>query len=76
MKNKMIILLVIMLLGAGLRLWQLGSVPPSPNWDEVALAYDAHSLFHTGRDEFGNFMPAVLRSFDDYKPAVYKANLD
>lgn len=67
----MIILLVIMLLGAGLRLWQLGSVPPSPNWDEVALAYDAHSLFHTGRDEFGNFMPAVLRSFDDYKPAVY-----
>ncbi len=62
---------MIVLLGAGLRLWQLGSVPPSPDWDEVALGYNAYSILQTGHDEFGNFLPAVLRSFDDYKPAVY-----
>jgi len=71
-KNLTIILLIIILmLGTILRLWQLGSVPPSPDWDEAALAYDAHSLFMTGRDEYGKLFPAVLRSFDDYKPAVY-----
>lgn len=59
------------MLAAGLRLWQLGSTPPSPDWDEVALGYDAYSIIHTGRDEFAKFMPVVLRSFDDYKPALY-----
>ncbi|MCX6722655.1 MAG: glycosyltransferase family 39 protein, partial [Candidatus Staskawiczbacteria bacterium] len=73
MKKKYIwvILFLIIVLAAGLRLWQLGSVPPSPDWDEVALGYDAYSIIHTGRDEFGKFLPVVLRSFDDYKPALY-----
>src|SRR3989344_6534752 len=65
------ILIGIILLSAILRLWQLGNVPPSPDWDEVALGYDAYSILHTGRDEFGKFLPVVLRSFDDYKPALY-----
>ena len=74
MINKKIIwvlLVGIVILAAVLRLWQLGSVPPSPDWDEVALGYDAYSIIHTGRDEFGKFLPVVLRSFDDYKPALY-----
>lgn len=54
-----------------LRLWQLGNIPPSPDWDEVALGYDAYSLLHTGRDEYGKLFPVVLRSFNDYKPAMY-----
>lgn len=73
-KNKkfsIIVLTIILLIGLALRLWQLGNVPPSPDWDEAALGYDAYSIMHTGRDEFGAFMPAVLRSFDDYKPALY-----
>ncbi len=61
----------IIILAAVLRLWQLGNIPPSPDWDEVALGYDAYSIIHTGRDEFGKFLPVVLRSFDDYKPALY-----
>ena len=65
------ILIGIIILAAGLRLWQLGNVPPSPDWDEVALGYDAYSIMHTGRDEFAKFLPVVLRSFDDYKPALY-----
>ncbi len=73
MKKKYvwIILIGIIILATVLRLWQLGNVPPSPDWDEVALGYDAYSIIHTGRDEFGKFLPVVLRSFDDYKPALY-----
>ena len=73
MKNKIvwIVLTLIIILAAFLRLWQIGNVPPSPDWDEVALGYDAYSIIHTGRDEYGNFLPPVLRSFDDYKPAMY-----
>jgi len=66
-----ILLIGIIVLAAVLRLWQLGQIPPSPDWDEVALGYDAYSFIHTGRDEFGKFLPVVLRSFDDYKPALY-----
>src|SRR4051812_40464556 len=70
-KTTIILLLSIIFLGSILRLWQLGSVPPSPDWDEAALAYNAHSLAQTGRDEYGSFMPIILRSFNDYKPGVY-----
>ncbi len=73
MSKKIILFILtgIVILAAILRLWQLGSIPPSPDWDEVALGYDAYSIIHTGRDEFGVFLPVVLRSFDDYKPALY-----
>jgi len=66
-----IILGIIIVLAAILRLYQLGNIPPSPDWDEVALGYNAYSILQTGKDEFGKFLPVVLRSFDDYKPALY-----
>jgi len=68
---EIILLLLIILLAAFLRLWQLGRVPASLDWDEVALGYNAYSLMLTGRDEYAKFLPIVLRSFDDYKPAFY-----
>ncbi|MEK7572806.1 MAG: glycosyltransferase family 39 protein [Patescibacteria group bacterium] len=72
MKTKTIIILgTILILASLLRLWDLGKVPISPDWDEAALGYNAYSLLHTGRDEYGKFLPIVLRSFDDYKPALY-----
>lgn len=72
MNRKIFIqLFLITLLAAILRLWQLGHVPSSPDWDEASLGYNAYSLLHTGRDEYGNFLPVVLRSFEDYKPALY-----
>lgn len=66
-----IILVGIVILGFLVRFIGLGVVPPSPNWDEVALGYNAYSLLETGRDEYGKQLPFVLRSFDDYKPALY-----
>lgn len=68
---KTILLIAILIVSVGIRFWQLGNVPPSPDWDEAAFGYDAFSIIHTGRDEFGAFLPFVLRSFDDYKPALY-----
>ena len=70
-KTIWVLLVAIILLAGILRLWQLGGIPPSPDWDEAALGYNAFSILQTGRDEFGKFLPVVLRSFDDYKPALY-----
>ncbi|MBI5123522.1 glycosyltransferase family 39 protein [Candidatus Roizmanbacteria bacterium] len=70
-KLTLILLTGIILLASVLRLWGLGSVPPSPDWDEVALGYNAYSVMQTGRDEYGKAFPVVLQSFDDYKPAFY-----
>jgi 4-amino-4-deoxy-L-arabinose transferase-like glycosyltransferase len=73
MRKKIVYIILgfIVLVAIVLRFYQLGHIPPSPDWDEVALGYDAYSIIHTGRDEFGKFLPVVLRSFDDYKPALY-----
>src|SRR3989344_1420207 len=70
-KIKLILLIVILVIGAVLRLWQLGAVPSSIDWDEASLGYNAYSIFETGKDEFGKTLPVVLRSFNDYKPALY-----
>ena len=72
MNKKIILLLTLIIIVASiLRLWQLGKVPISPDWDEVALGYNAYSIMQTGRDEYGKLLPIILRSFDDYKPALY-----
>lgn len=61
----------IVLLAFFLRFYRLGAVPPSLDWDEAALGYNAYSLLETGRDEYGVRWPLVFRSFDDYKPPLY-----
>jgi 4-amino-4-deoxy-L-arabinose transferase-like glycosyltransferase len=70
-KNNVILFCLIIIVASILRLWQLGAVPVSPDWDEAALGYNAYSVMHTGRDEYGTFLPIILRSFGDYKPALY-----
>lgn len=40
-------------------------------WDEAALGYNAYSILKTGRDEYGNFLPIIFKSFGDYKPGLY-----
>lgn len=70
-KRILLLFLSIFIIGSILRLWQLGATPLSLTWDEVALGYNAYSIFETGKDEFGKPFPVVMRSFDDYKPAFY-----
>lgn len=69
--KKWFVLGLVIILAVILRFWHLGQVPISPDWDELALGYNAYSILHTVRDEYGKLLPVVLRSFDDYKPALY-----
>ncbi len=68
---EVMLFISIVAVAAFLRLWQLGNVPASPDWDEAALGYNAYSIKETGKDEYGTSFPIILRSFDDYKPALY-----
>ncbi len=65
------LLVIIFLLALGVRLYRLGQSPESLTWDEAALGYNSYSLLKTGADEYAQKLPLVLRSFDDYKPALY-----
>lgn len=68
---KKICFAMILILAVLLRFWQLGKVPPSPDWDETAIGWNAYSILKTGRDEYGVKFPLTFRSFDDYKPPLY-----
>ncbi|MCG2691609.1 hypothetical protein L6272_02135, partial [Microgenomates group bacterium] len=70
MKNKWW-LLIIMVVAAFFRLYHLSSNPPSLNWDETAIGWNAKTIFHTRRDEFGTRLPLSFKSFGDYKAPVY-----
>ncbi len=70
-KKKYLILICIVILAFLLRFWNLGEIPISPDWDEASLGYNAYSILNTGKDEFGEKFPLILRSFGDYKPALY-----
>lgn len=72
MKKVYLVLFAILLIAGFLRFYQLGSNPPSLNWDEAAWGYNAYSLGIDGKDEFGKFLPSTyLESFGDYKPPLY-----
>ncbi|PIU33314.1 hypothetical protein COT04_00710 [Candidatus Shapirobacteria bacterium CG07_land_8_20_14_0_80_39_12] len=66
-----ILLIIILFLAALLRFYQITNVPPSTQWDETAIGYNAYSILKTGRDEYGQFLPLVFKSFGDYKPGLY-----
>ncbi len=66
-KKTLIILVLIVLLGGILRLFKLGSFPPSLNWDEVSHGYNAYSILKTGADEWGKIFPILnFRAYGDY----------
>jgi 4-amino-4-deoxy-L-arabinose transferase-like glycosyltransferase len=63
--------LLIFALGIGLRFYQLGSVPGSLEWDELSFGYNAYSVLHIGKDEYGVSYPMAFRAFGEYKQPVY-----
>ncbi len=69
--KKYWLLILALILGTVLRLYQLGSLPNALTWDEAALGYNAYSIIKTGRDEFGKFLPIIFKSFGDFKPGLY-----
>jgi len=65
------LLVLILFIAALLRLGNLGGNPPGLTPDEAALGYNAYSILKTGRDEYGQILPVVFKSFGDYKPELY-----
>ncbi len=73
MRKKLVFFLLVLVfaLAIFLRFYKLGGIPPSLDWDEASLGYNAYTILRTGRDEYGNFLPISIRSFNDYKASVY-----
>ncbi len=70
-KKPLVILILITLIGAFLRFYRLSDLPPSLNWDEVSHAYNAYSLYKTGRDQWGQILPVInFRAYGDYPTAL------
>lgn len=70
MKN-IIIFALILLLALFLRIYNLNNLPPSLNWDEISLGYNAYSILSSGHDEWGQILPLSFRAYGDYKLPVY-----
>ena len=68
--HKRLVFACVVFLAIFLRFYQLGVNPPSLDWDETSIGYNAYSILHTGKDEYGNRLPLSFRSFDDYKPPI------
>jgi 4-amino-4-deoxy-L-arabinose transferase-like glycosyltransferase len=64
---KRFIMPLVMALALILRLVSLDSRPVGFTPDEASFGYDAYSLIHTGRDQWGEVWPLVFKSFGDYK---------
>lgn len=70
------VLVFILILAFGLRIFKVTTIPPSLNWDETSIGYNAYSILKTGKDEWGEFMPVHFRSFGEYKlPAQIYASI-
>lgn len=59
-KAYTICLLLILLAGVGIRLWQFGIIPGGMNQDGAMAAVDGKALADYGTDRFGTWMPAHL----------------
>jgi 4-amino-4-deoxy-L-arabinose transferase-like glycosyltransferase len=64
-------LLAIICVAALLRFYHLSTVPPHLTPDEASLGYNAYSILKTGKDEYGQSLPIIFKSFGDYKPGLY-----
>lgn len=73
-KNKVIFftsLVVVLLIGAFILFYKIGSIPSGFYIDEAMPAYNAYSILLTGKDEYGKFLPILLRFYGSYNPPLY-----
>ncbi|HOY61072.1 MAG TPA: phospholipid carrier-dependent glycosyltransferase [Candidatus Woesebacteria bacterium] len=69
MNKEKLLLIIIIIAAFFIRIYKY-NYPPLL-WDEAALGYNAYSILKTGRDEYGQFLPLIFKSFGDYKPGLY-----
>ncbi len=68
-----VLILLLTIIGATTRLYQLGQVPHGMTWDEAAIGYNGFAMLTTRRDEWLVRFPISFQSFGDYKApfAIY-----
>src|SRR3990167_11189801 len=59
--------LAVVILAFFLRFYKVTEIPPSLNWDEVSIAYNAYSVLNSGRDEWNKFLPVHFKSYGEFK---------
>lgn len=69
-KKYLFSLLIIVLLAFLLRFYGITNVPPSLNWDETSIAYNAYSILKSGRDEWNQSFPVHFKAYGEYKLPV------
>src|SRR2546421_726722 len=65
-----LLFVIILVSGAALYTYRITRNPAGFFIDESSIAYNAHTISQTGRDEFGNSWPLYFRAFGDYKNPV------
>lgn len=68
---KKVAIWVILVFAFLVRFVLLIEYPVGFNADEASFGYDAYSILKTGKDQWGNTLPLVFKSFGDYKSPVY-----
>lgn len=71
MNRLNVLLFGVLILAFILRFVMLDKFPAGLNADEAAIGYNAYSLIMTGKDEYGERIPLIFKSFGDYKPGLY-----
>ena len=67
LKQTKYLLVLILIFAFAIRVYNLAEVPPSLSWDEASIGYDAWSIVQDGKDQWGERLPLIFRSFGEYK---------
>jgi 4-amino-4-deoxy-L-arabinose transferase-like glycosyltransferase len=70
-RGAVLTLLVLLVAGVALYARNAASNPQGFYIDESSVAYNAHLIATTGRDEHGETFPLFFRAFGDYKNPMY-----
>lgn len=66
-----LLLLLITIFGFIIRIYQITNIPHGFFADEASIGYNAYTLIHSGKDEFGNQFPILFQNFGTFfRPGV------
>ena len=65
------LLILLFAVGALVRLWYAGGIPPGLNQDEASVGYDAYAILHYGIDRNGASLPVHLIAWGSGQNALY-----
>lgn len=70
-RGWMLLLALILVSAAVLYAANISSNPPAFYIDESSIAFNAHLIAQTGKDEHGESFPLFFRAFGEYKNSIY-----